>query len=90
MNDENDAHLEHLQGRIIALELFMRGVLANFVAEDDDPEATIQRLRSEMIGSLQHVERPLNDAADRIWGHAADALHMQFDEVLNRLRNLPE
>ncbi len=81
----NDSDFEKLQGRIIALEILMRGFIWNLVSEYDDPKSALERLKSGMLASLQHIERPLNESADATWGHAADALCEQFDAVAHRI-----
>ncbi len=87
MSDHYD-NLAHLQGRIIAQELFMRGVIVKVVMDFDDPEAALELLRSELLASLQNIERPLGSGEDEIWGHAADALNMEFKQITIRLRDI--
>ena len=85
---DNYAHLAHLQGRIIAQELFMRGVIVKIVMDFDGPEAALEGLRSELLASLQNLERPLGGEEDEIWGHAADALNTEFKQMTIRLRDI--
>jgi hypothetical protein len=87
--DDADARAEHLQGRIIALELFIRAFLTDFVMDRyEDPEDGVERLHRDFVASLQHLERPLDDVSDRVWAHVANAIDAQFEGVAMRVRNL--
>jgi hypothetical protein len=78
--------LNRLQGRIIALELLMDGVLMNLVRTTADPAATLAGVRQAMIAGLQLLERPVGDEEDEIWDFAMQALEMRFGNVENRLQ----
>ena len=83
----SEEFLDQLQGRVIAQELITRGFLCNLVMDFDDPEAALENLRRQMLASLQHIERPVNEESDAIWCHAADALNREFNQVATRVHN---
>ncbi len=76
-----------MQGRIIALELLVRGLLAEAVNRTDQPVEAATRMKSSMLASLQNVTRPVNDYSDQIWEAAADALRRQLDDVIHRIHS---
>lgn len=82
----DNGHLEHLQGRIIALELLMRSWLAGEALAADSPLSAIEAMRNDTLATLQHVNRPINEEADAIWGEAADALNDHFEQAAARVR----
>ena len=86
--DDLTAHLHHLQGRIIALEVLMRGFLTDLAMKSDTPQVRAATMRKAFMASLQHLERPVGAAHDQIWSEAADALNLQFDCIETRLQNL--
>ena len=86
--DDDGQHLRELQGRIIALELFVRGLLTDFALQSDDPAAFVDRMGPEMRDSLQQVKRPRGDEVDAIWSEAMAALDDQIDQVALRVQNI--
>ena len=86
----SEEFLDQLQGRIIAQELITRGLVCSFVMDFDDPETALQKLRQELLASLQHIERRVDEESDAVWGHAADALNLEFDQVAKRVRENPK
>jgi hypothetical protein len=82
--------LNHLQGRIVALELLMRNVLATEVIKTSDPIRSLQQTKNVLFGSLQKAERPADETFDAIWSEAVEALKMTFDQTEIRLREFLE
>jgi hypothetical protein len=80
--ENRDDHLNYLQGRIIALELLVRGMLSNMIATSQ----RVPEFRTGTLASLQMVERPIDEESDAIWGHASAALMEMFEQVEHRLR----
>ena len=79
---------EQLQGRIVALELAMRALIVDFAMRiDSDPEV-VEKMRQEMMSSLQFATRPVGESEDETWSHAVDALNELFDEAKKRIENL--
>jgi hypothetical protein len=87
MDKATEEHLELLQGRIIALEELVTGLLtiAALNADPVDPVDRVRRMRATVLGSLQNVDRPIDEVSDRIWGHAVDALNRRFDNIAKRV-----
>lgn len=80
---------EDLEGRIIALELLMRGFMAQVAIENsENPAEFVRGWKSEMLGSLQLMDRPIGDHEDAVWEKTADALNVAFDNVEARLIEL--
>lgn len=79
---------EEMQGRIIALELLMRGLLTDVTCRNSQPLKTAKRLSSEFLASLQNINRDVSEYDDRVWERAADAMRSTFDQVIQRVVHL--
>lgn len=75
-----------LQGRIIALELLVRRVLALVLSDNLNTAEEFAPMRRSFIASLQNVERAFGDEEDEIWGGAMAALEQHLDEIKTGLR----
>lgn len=75
---------ENLQGRIIALELMMRGFLTKEALGAPDSLGAIDQMARELILSLQIVGRPADAHADAVFAEAGDAIRREMAQV--RLR----
>jgi hypothetical protein len=85
MSDQND-HLTNLQGRIIALELFMDGLLTTYVMSQLGGQvADVDEMRKQMFASQQLLERPADPETDAIWEAAVDAMNARFANVKKRV-----
>lgn len=84
----NDAHLHHLQGRIIALELVARAYLTGEALQGNDPITHVRSMRRSFFGSLQHVERSTDEASEQIWEEATQALTELFDQTERRVTGI--
>ena len=82
-----EGHLNNLQGRIIALELLMRGFIAKTAGDSQpgDPIAFLDEWKKAMFQSAQNLNRPVDEYADDVWGEAISALNLTFDSVKERL-----
>ncbi|MDP1868455.1 MAG: hypothetical protein Q8L13_19225 [Bradyrhizobium sp.] len=76
-----------MEGRIIALELFMRAILADrIIASSDRPLAAANAFKKDFLASLQHAERgPPDDRSDEVWSEAARAIRLQLDMIIQRV-----
>jgi len=74
-----------MQGRILAVELLVRGLLTEKLVSQPDPPEAGERLKSKCLASLQHIEQPAEEYSDQVWEAAANALRLQFDQVIRRL-----
>lgn len=81
---------KHLQGRIIALELIVRALLAEQATRSSRPLAHAKHLQSQFLGSLQHLQRESGIEEDEIWVQAADAMREQFAQVVQRVTHAQE
>ncbi|MER8394942.1 hypothetical protein NKH10_23990 [Mesorhizobium sp. M1340] len=77
-----------IQGRIIAIELLMRGLLAAHITQQSEPLVTLSTTRQSFFATLQNLERPIDSEADLIWEKAADALEETFRELEIRVRSI--
>lgn len=75
--------LEPLEGRIIAIELMMRGLLYEW-CERAGSLNDLAKVRDSLLGSLQNVDRPADERADRIWAEAIQAIRDTFANLENR------
>ncbi|WP_353642852.1 hypothetical protein [Mesorhizobium sp. WSM2239] len=75
-----------LQGRIIALELLVRRVLALVLSDTLGTAEEFAPMRRSFIASLQNVERAFGDEEDEIWEGAMVALEQHLDEIETSLR----
>jgi hypothetical protein len=74
-----------MQGRIIALELFMRDFLTDLACDSEAPLNNANRIKARFLAALQNLDRPVGDYDDRVWGAAADAARLAFDQVIHRI-----
>jgi hypothetical protein len=74
-----------LQGRIVALEILVRGYLFNVVSESADPVQAVADLRQMMTMGFQTVGRPIDEYSDAVMEAAGKAINSQCDEVLKRI-----
>lgn len=76
-----------MEGRIIALELFMRSVLTDRIVQSSDrPLSAANAFKKEFIASLQHTERGApNERGDLIWEEASRAVRLQLDMIIHRI-----
>ena len=81
----SEIHVQRLQGRIIALELLVRGLLTNFACDNKRPLATAKKMKSEFLASLQNIDRQIGVYEDTVWEAASDQLHLTFDQVIQRI-----
>jgi hypothetical protein len=77
-----------LQGRIIALEILVRRVLAFVLADKFKTFGEFAQVRKSFTASLQNVERDFGDAEDEIWAGAVTALEQHLDEIERSLRKV--
>lgn len=80
--------LAHLHGRIVALELMLRGFMAERALASADPAASLREWESGMMESFQHSSREVGDYQDAVWAEAVDAMRYQFREVRKRVDHL--
>lgn len=83
--------LERLEGRILALELLMRGILTASILENnpcDEQLAYALKLRTTFLESLQNLKRPKSESADRVWEASNEALQRMFDQVELRIKSM--
>ena len=78
----------HLHGRIVALELLLRGIMTRSVMEDGKGSDFVAELRDEMLASLQLIQRDVGAYEDEVWSAASDALRSQFFEISKRVAHL--
>ena len=82
----DDERFASLEGRIIALELFNRMVLTALAnGQGGHPVAVLDRIRADMVSTLQHLDRPLGERSDAVWESAVEAIHEAFDSSRLRL-----
>jgi hypothetical protein len=81
---------EHLHGRVVALELMVRGFITELAMRHPDPASCVAGWRRDMLAVQQHVGWPFDEATDAIWAEAVTALNALFDAVETRVRSLKE
>jgi hypothetical protein len=74
---------ENLQGRIIALELFMRSQLAGIVLKDADPVGELQKIKAAMLADTGY---PVDAYGERVMNEARKALAGPFAETTKRVK----
>ncbi|TGQ81590.1 MULTISPECIES: hypothetical protein [unclassified Mesorhizobium] len=74
---------ENLQGRIIALELFVRSQLASIVLKDADPVGELQKIKGAMLADTGH---PATAYEERVMNEARKALADTFAETTKRVK----
>ena len=84
-----EALLIALQGRIVALEKLMAG-LVTIAAAGGEPGGVerLQRMRSGMRETEQLLDRPTGEYADRVMEAASEALDVLFANAMNRAERL--
>jgi hypothetical protein len=58
---------EHLHGRVVALELMVRGFITELAMRHPDPASRVVGWRRDTLAAQQHVARPFDEASDAIW-----------------------
>ena len=81
-----DDPLIGLQGRIIALELIMRDLLALEAMKEADPVSSLRGTKSALHASLQTMGRPYDETSGAIWSEAVAALDRLFEETELRVK----
>lgn len=72
-------------GRVIAMELVLRGLMTAFADQNGLDEEGVRQWRSDTLSSLQHLERDVDPQSDEIWGYAVQSLESLFEQVAHRL-----
>lgn len=80
----NEFEIE-MQGRIIALEMFLRSLLTEKLCERESPLEAARTYKTNFLASLQNTNRPVDDYADRVWAIAADKIRSQCDQIIQRI-----
>ena len=84
------ASTEDIEGRLVALELLMRGFVV-YAADQQTavpPQEFLNNWERSMKASLQNLKRPIGPSADRIWERAVQALEEYFSVARDRLNRL--
>jgi len=79
---------ETLFGQIIAQNLLLRGLWAQWAAEQRDPVAWNRQTISALIESMKMAPAPSDEQEARLYGYARNALHEFGEQVDIRLRGL--
>lgn len=86
MAELNEEHWRaDVQGRLIAIERILQGLLAFHIGALPDPEENLARIRRSFFASLQHLHRPLGEEYDLVWEYAAKAMDHHFDNVATKI-----
>jgi hypothetical protein len=85
MNTDHD----RLFGRVVALDLIVRGVMTNILLQTRDPLAALQQLRQDMLAALQRLTWPANSHTEILNGAVA-AVNEHFDGVAERVGARPQ
>lgn len=87
MDEADRAELIDLRGRVMALEMLLRLTLSAIASGQAGrhPVAVLDQVRRDQMSTLQHVERPISDHSDAVWGAMAAALAEAFDNTRARL-----
>jgi hypothetical protein len=88
--DVSTSFQDNLQGRVISLELLVRGLLVESLLKSERPVQAAQEMRRGLFASLQHVERAFDEDADRVWAAVVATLNSSFDVVEARLKSVLE
>jgi hypothetical protein len=86
----SDDHLIGLQGRVVALELLVRALLADFALKSSEPLARAKGLQQEFLSTLQRLNRPVGEYEDAVWESAADHMRQTLEQVVQRISYLQE
>ncbi|MCW2110274.1 hypothetical protein M2227_003442 [Bradyrhizobium elkanii] len=87
MTEITESNFNHLQGRIVALELIMRYWLSGEFLSKNDPLTYADNLKKAMFGSLQNAEiGEVTSEKDAIWSEVVDALDLIFSTAKDRAR----
>ncbi|MER9306545.1 hypothetical protein NKJ06_23925 [Mesorhizobium sp. M0293] len=76
---------EHLQGRIIALELLMRAHVVRLALNERDPLGHIQFMKDAMLKDF-HTYAPKDPYSQSVMNEAKNALVHHFDQAAVRLK----
>ena len=77
---------DRLYGRVVALDLIVRGIMTNVLFQSRDQISSVERLRQDLLDSLQRLAWPGNVSSEILDG-AVTAVNEHFDGVAERLRN---
>lgn len=83
--------MDELAGRILALELMMQGFVMYRAMEQDlvPPQDFLAGMKKAMMGSLQHLSRPIDEHSDDAWISMGIALERLFSNVAKRIDAQP-
>jgi len=76
---------EHLQGRLIALELFMLTQVVRLALNEKDPLGHIQFMKDAMLKDF-HSYAPKDAYSQSVMNEAKNALVHHFDQAALRLK----
>ena len=77
---------EHLQGRIIALEIFMRSELVAISMSQKDPVSHLLALKTALLADF-HTFGPVDAYSQSVLDEAQEALIHTFQQAEVRLRH---
>ncbi len=91
--ENEDELIASLQGRIIALETLVTGLLtgqAMQVAKSSNLSLAeaVARSRHAVISTMQNLERPSGEYADRVWEAAGRSLTHIYDNIAMRAQSI--
>lgn len=76
-----------LQGRIVALERIIVGLMAQAGAQmAEDPEEGVEMMRRALFASQQNATRDIGDYVDAVWSEAVKAMENTFANAAKRAR----
>ncbi|MBZ9976137.1 hypothetical protein [Mesorhizobium sp. BR-1-1-10] len=76
---------EHLQGRIIALEIFMRSEIVGLALKERDPAGYIKFMKDALLTDF-HSYAPNDPYSQKVMDEAKNALVHTFDQAALRLK----
>lgn len=86
----SEDYLIGLQGRVVALELLVRALLADLALKSTEPLARARGLQREFLSTLQHLKRPVGEYEDAVWESAEDHMRQTLEQVVQRISYLQE
>ena len=89
MAEMNEEHWQaDVQGRLVAIETILQGLLAFHIGAVSDPEEHLAKIRRSFFATLQNIDRPIGEEYDLVWEYATKALNNHFDNVAVKIANV--
>lgn len=84
---DSDA-IEENAGKIIAIDMLLRGLFTKWALEADDPRGSNFRMMEGMVVSMIEAAKPQTDLEHRLIGYAESFIKRMQDSIDFRLEGL--